>query len=68
MNHTVPAVGLLGLIALLSIAVFAVAAPLWVYSDARRNSPQSPALWALVAFFGGPVGLLAYGLLGRDAR
>ena len=63
-----PAVGFLGPVALLSIAVFAVAAPLWVYSDARRHSAHNPVLWALVAFFGGPLGLLAYVLLGRGAR
>lgn len=46
--------------------VVAIAIPLWVYSDARRNSPHSPVLWALVAFFGGIVGLLLYFILGRD--
>jgi glucose uptake protein GlcU len=43
-----------------------IAITFWVYSDAKRNSPQSAVLWALVAFFGGLLGLLLYVLLGRD--
>jgi hypothetical protein len=46
--------------------VFAIAIPLWVYSDAQRNSPHSAVLWALVAFFGGLLGVLLYFLIGRD--
>jgi hypothetical protein len=39
-----------------------------VYSDAKSNSPQSAVLWALVAFFGGILGLLLYLLLGRGGN
>jgi RsiW-degrading membrane proteinase PrsW (M82 family) len=46
--------------------VFAIVLPVWVYSDAQQNSPQSEVLWALVAFFGGILGLLLYFLIGRD--
>lgn len=47
-------------------ALVAIAIPLWVYSDAKQHSDQSPLLWALVAFFGGILGLLLYFLLGRN--
>jgi hypothetical protein len=39
-----------------------------VYADAKRNSPQSAFLRALVAFFGGILGLLLYLLLGREGH
>lgn len=44
-----------------------VVATIIVYQDAKRNSPQSAVLWALLVFFAGPViGGLLYVLLGRD--
>lgn len=46
--------------------VFGILLPLWTYSDARRNSPQSPLVWALVVFFGGIAGLVLYFVIGRD--
>ncbi|WP_232687183.1 PLDc N-terminal domain-containing protein [Halobacterium zhouii] len=57
--------GLFALFALLWL-VFAIVLPLWVYSDAQRNSTDSPVLWALVAFFGGVLGFLLYLIIGRD--
>jgi hypothetical protein len=38
-----------------------------VWVDARRNSSQRPALWALAVFLGWIPILLVYVLLGRDA-
>ena len=58
--------GLVLLLAFVLFLVFAVAIPLWVYSDAQHNSPHSAALWALVAFFGGLLGLLLYFVVGRQ--
>jgi len=57
--------GVGGLVFLLFL-VMAIVLPIWVYSDAQSNSPHSAVLWALVAFFGGIVGLLLYVILGRD--
>ena len=59
--------GLFALVALIAI-VLAIVLPFWVYSDAKKNSPHSPFLWALVVFFGGLLGLLLYFLLGRTGR
>lgn len=58
---------LFALIALIFF-VIAIVMPFWVYSDAKRNSPHSPVLWALVVFFGGFLGLLLYFILGRTGR
>lgn len=46
--------------------VFGVILPIWVYRDATRRHVDSPVLWALVTFFGGPLGFLLYVLLGRE--
>lgn len=46
--------------------VFAIVLPLWVHSDAQKNSDDSPLLWALVAFFGGILGFLLYLIIGRN--
>lgn len=51
--------------ALVLFVVLAVVIPLWVYSDAQRNSPHSAVLWALVVFFGGVLGILLYFIIGR---
>ncbi|WP_227353345.1 PLDc N-terminal domain-containing protein [Haladaptatus salinisoli] len=59
--------GLLLLFALLFFAL-AIILPFWVYSDAQKNSPHSPVLWALVVFFGGLLGLLLYFIIGRTGR
>lgn len=61
-----PGGGFVFVIALLLFALFAIVIPLWVYSDAQRNSSHSALLWALVAFFGGLLGLLLYLLIGRN--
>jgi hypothetical protein len=52
------------LIAFLFLAWLFAAA--FVYGDARENSSQNAAMWAMVAFFGGIAGVLVYLLLGRD--
>jgi hypothetical protein len=54
------------LFALGAFVLFGIVLPLWTYSDAQRNSPQNPVLWALVVFFGGLLGFLLYFLIGRD--
>lgn len=38
----------------------------WTYQDAKTNSSQSAALWALVVFFAPFLGLVLYLLVGRD--
>lgn len=38
----------------------------WVYRDARRHRVDSPALWAAVVFFVGPVGAVIYLLVRED--
>jgi uncharacterized membrane protein YdcZ (DUF606 family) len=48
--------------------LFGIVITLFVYVDAQDNSPQSAVLWALVAFFGGILGLLLYLLLGRKGH
>jgi uncharacterized membrane protein YdcZ (DUF606 family) len=48
--------------------LFGIVITLFVYMDAQDNSPQSAVLWALVAFFGGILGLLLYLLLGRKGH
>jgi len=53
------------IVALLML-VLSIVIPLWVYSDAQRNSSDSALLWALVVFFGNLLGLLLYLLIGRD--
>ncbi|PSQ48255.1 hypothetical protein BRD15_05730 [Halobacteriales archaeon SW_6_65_15] len=58
--------GLVLLFALVLFVVFAIVLPLWVYNDAQKNSPHSGLLWALVAFFGGLLGILLYFIIGRD--
>lgn len=60
-----PGAGFAGF-AFLLFLVMAIVLPIWVYSDAQQNSPHSAALWALVTFFGGILGLLLYVILGRD--
>lgn len=57
--------GLVLLFGLVMFVVFAVVLPVWTYSDAQRNSPHSPLLWALVVFFGGLLRLLLYFIIGR---
>ncbi|GAA0677521.1 PLDc N-terminal domain-containing protein [Natronoarchaeum mannanilyticum] len=61
-----PAGGAVALIGVLMFALFAIVIPFWVYNDAEQNSSHSALLWALVAFFGGILGLLLYLLIGRD--
>jgi heme/copper-type cytochrome/quinol oxidase subunit 2 len=60
--------GLVLLLALVLFVVFAIVIPVWVYHDAQKNSPHSGMLWALVAFFGGLLGVLLYFIIGRDTR
>jgi hypothetical protein len=57
--------GLVLLFGLVMFVVFGIVLPVWTYDDAKRNSPHSPLLWALVVFFGGLVGLLLYFIIGR---
>ncbi|WP_226480918.1 PLDc N-terminal domain-containing protein [Natrinema amylolyticum] len=52
----------------LLLVVIQIAALVWVYTDAQSNSPHSAALWTLVVFFGGLLGLLLYILIGREDR
>ena len=54
----------LGIFYLLML-IIKIAIVFWVYTDAEENSPHSAVLWALVAFFGGLIGLLLYFILGR---
>ncbi|PCR92733.1 hypothetical protein CP557_13575 [Natrinema ejinorense] len=67
MSVLVPMQGGGGAIVLFALVLFAIqiAALVWVYTDAQTNSPHSAALWTLVVFFGGLLGLLLYVLLGR---
>lgn len=58
--------GAVALIGVLMFVLFAIVLPFWVYSDAEQNSSHSALLWALVAFFGGILGLLLYLIIGRD--
>lgn len=58
--------GILLLLFLTLFVLFAVVLPLWTYSDAQRNSPQSAFLWAVVVFFAPFVGIALYFLLGRE--
>ena len=53
------------LFALLALVMF-VAAVVWTYSDAQRNSDQPALLWALVVFLAPLLGLLLYALIGRN--
>lgn len=53
------------LFALLMFAVF-VAAVVWTYRDAKRNSDQPAFLWAIVVFLAPLLGLVLYFLLGRN--
>ena len=50
----------------LLLFVIKIAIVFWVYTDAEENSPHSAVLWALVALFGGLLGLLLYLIIGRD--
>ncbi|WP_435344941.1 PLDc N-terminal domain-containing protein [Haloarchaeobius sp. HRN-SO-5] len=55
--------------ALLFALVILVVPIVWVYQDAHTNSSHSPALWALILFFAGPlIGLILYFIFGRDRR
>ncbi|SNZ04436.1 Phospholipase_D-nuclease N-terminal [Natronoarchaeum philippinense] len=60
------AAGGLALLMIVLFFIFSIIIPFWVYSDAQQNSSYSAVLWALVAFFGGLLGLLLYLLIGRD--
>lgn len=53
------------LFALLLFVVF-VAAVVWTYNDAKRNSDQPAFLWAIVVFLAPLLGLVLYFLLGRN--
>jgi len=59
-------IGFAFVIVALLMLVLSIVIPLWVYSDAQRNSSDSALLWALVVFFGNLLGLLLYLLIGRD--
>jgi hypothetical protein len=59
--------GALFVVFALFLLVLSIALPIWTYSDAQRNSPHSAVLWALVVFFGGPLGILLYFIIGRQA-
>jgi len=59
-----PGEGVLVLVAAASLPFLAI----WTYSDAKRNSPHSASLWALVVFFGSLLGILLYFLVGRTGR
>jgi len=61
-----PAGGAVALIGILMFVLFAIVIPFWVYNDAEQNSSHSALLWALVAFFGGLLGVLLYLIIGRD--
>lgn len=62
--------GMLALFALFSLFWFLgwVVGLFWVVTDATENSSQSAALWGLVVFFGGMLGVVLYALLGRDQK
>jgi hypothetical protein len=57
--------GILFVLIGLLFVVLSIALPIWTYSDAQRNSPHSPILWALVVFFGGFLGFILYFIIGR---
>lgn len=55
------------LVWLLTLALL-IAAVVWTYSDAQRNSTHPAFLWAIVVFFAPLVGLVLYLILGRNRR
>lgn len=57
--------GFVLLVGLVLFVLFTIVLPLWTYSDAQRNSPHSPFLWALVVFLGGLLGIVLYLVVGR---
>lgn len=54
------------LVFVLFFLVFAVALPLWVYSDAKSKGSDNAVLWALMVFLAPLLGLVLYLLLGDD--
>jgi hypothetical protein len=54
------------LFALVMFVLFAIVLPYWTYRDAQKRGIDSPALWGLLVFFGGLIGLVLYLILGRD--
>jgi hypothetical protein len=58
--------GAAGLLFAFLLFVVFVAAVVWTYSDAKRNSDQPAFLWAIVVFLAPLLGLVLYLLLGRN--
>ncbi len=59
------AAGGIGVLFGLAMLVLYLGIIVWVYTDAKTNSPHPPFLWALVVFFAPFLGLVLYWLLGR---